>query len=364
MEDGIVTCLANEMDVTEDLALIAVTEANGEIDKAREIVRGLIPRYLFIKVKFIATRKERAGLIFLLAEKGRPDFILFRAIAETDTGWVFNNPVNVSPVIFFNTIRKYFTEQTTGPKLFDSQQLRAEIAKRLNAGALQYLFSLWGQPKTELIPESIPSEETSNQVSPIINDLISRLLEDIFIDKIKVDLDYDFMTDKNFRTITQELGLETSSDSGVKSQENSEQSEDLKVYLKGQFVIDPVNGIPAQELKVNDKAYVEVLDRSELAVSIGRLIGAYRMGMWRPIRCRIIEMTQLTGGRWKYRLKVTKGIYVDVLSFENIMVRHKPYTRGITSAHAAEEKSEINFVPLLVGLIAMMVIIVLLVVML
>ncbi|MCX6646240.1 MAG: hypothetical protein NTY09_07775 [bacterium] len=364
MEDGIVTCLANEMDVTEDLALIAVTEANGEIDKAREIVKGLIPRYLFIKVKFIAIRKEQAGLIFLLTEKGRPDFILFRAIAETDTAWVNSHPVNVPPANFFNTIRKYFTEQTTGPKLFDSQQMRAEIAKRLNASALQYLFSLWDQPKTELIPESIPSEEVTNQVGPIINDLISRLLEDIFIDKIKVDLDYDFMTDKNFRTIAQELGLETTTYSAVLSQEDPEHAEGLKVSLKGQFMIDPVNGIPSQELKVNDSAYVEVLDRSELGVSIGKLIGAYRMGMWRPVRCRIEEIVQLTGERWRFRLKVTKGIFVDVLSYENILVRNKPYTRRITPVKAAEEKSEMNFMPLLVGIVVMIAIIVLLVILL
>jgi hypothetical protein len=364
MEDGIVTCLANEMDVTEDLAQLAVTEANGEIDKAREIVRGLIPRYLFMKIKFIASRKEQAGLIFLLAEKGRPDFILFRAIAETDSAWVDSHPVNVFPVEFFNTIRRYFTEQTTGPKLFDSQKLRAEIAKRLNASALQYIFSLWDQPKTETRPESVSSGEINNQVGSIIHDLITRLLEDIFIDRIKVDLDYDFMIEKNFKAIAQDLGLESGSYTAVLTQEEPEQSEGLKVSLKGQFVIDPVNGIPSQELKVDDKVYVEIVDRSELGVSIGRLIGAYRMGIWRPVRCRIEEINQLTGGRWRFHLRVTKGIFVDVLSYESILVRNRPYNQLSTSANAPADKSEINMIPLFVGVIAVIVIIVVLAVLL
>ena len=361
MENGIVTVLASEMEVNEDLALKAVIEAEGDIDKARKIVQDLIPQFLFIKLKFTTNRKKQAGLVFLLAEKRRPEFVLFRTIAETDVFWVDSQSVSISPVDFFNMVKRYFTEKTTGSKLFDSQQLREAISKKLNATAVQYLFSLWDQPKSQYLSEEVPPEETFHQVGQILGNLFNKVLEDILIDRIKLDLDYDFMTRNEYDKVAPSLGLEPEVDKGEQADAVPVQSEKLKVCLKGQFVIDPVHGILVQELAVGDKAYVEIIDFSELAVSVGRLIGAYKMGMWRPVRCKVEEITKLTGERWKYRLKVTKGIFIETLSDENILVRTKTYAKEIPPLKVAENQGEISFIPLLAGIIVAIVLIMLIV---
>lgn len=361
MEDGNITSLANELDVSEEIALKAVNEADGEIDKARKIIREMMPRHLFIKVRFNAQRQEQAGLIFFLVEKGRPDFILFRAIAEKDVDWIKGHSVMVPPLDFFNAIRRYFTERSTGVNLFDSQQLRTAISNKFSAASVQYLFSLWDQPKTEIQPDT-PPDRAFQQVGTILHNLITTILEDILIDRTDVDLDYDFMSEKEFDEIAVGLGLQKESEENNDSGEESDSKEGLKVYLKGHFVIDPVYGKLVQELEIGDLVYAQINDNSEVGISIGRLIGAYRMGLWRPVRCKINEITKLTGERFKVSLKIARGIFIDVLSFEDILVRTNSLTKNPPSKKTpVEDISTVSFVPLLIAVVIAVVLILLLV---
>ena len=86
MSEEIVTSLVDEMHVTEELARSAVLQADGELDKARSILDGMVARYLLIQASFVSlkSRDSGGGLIYLIAEKGASDFILFKPITNNE----------------------------------------------------------------------------------------------------------------------------------------------------------------------------------------------------------------------------------------------------------------------------------------
>ncbi len=362
MEEGIVTTLVKEFNVKEDIVRLAVDEANGEIDGARKIILELMPRYLAIKARFISGRRTNAGLIFILTEKGRSDFILFRVIFETDLEYISSIPLKLPSVDFFDEIRQYFNEHSAGFKVYDSQKLRTGISKKLNGTALNYLFDLWDEPEVQIISENEP--DTYNQVGPILKQLLEAIIGEIIVDRANVELSYEFISESDFQANSSRFGLETESVENKDSKEESTASPGLQVYLVGRFVIDPVEGSLVKEIEVGDKAYVEILDRSDVAVTVGRLIGAYKLGFWRPIRAMVVDIAPLTGERRKVRLKVAKGIYINVLSFNDILVRTKRTVRSETTLSEKAAPDILGIFPILIGLVVIVGIILLLTVVL
>lgn len=360
MEDGIVTSLVRELNVKEDIVRLAVDEANGEIDGARKIILDLMPRYLAIKARFISGRRTSAGLIFILTEKGRSDFTLFRVIFETDVNYISSIPLSVPAADFFDEIRNYFNERAAGFKVYDSQKLRAGISKKLNGTALQYLFDLWDEPEVQVISETEPGD-TYNQVGQIVTQLLEGIVGEIIVDRANVELSYEFISESDFQANSSRFGLEVESVEKTKdAKEDTTTSTGLQVYLVGQFVIDPVGGSVVKEIQVGDTAYVEILDRSDVAVTIGRLIGAYKIGFWRPIRATVVNIISLTAERRKVRLRIGKGIYVNVLSFNDILVRTKRIARSETPLPEKATQDILGVFPILIGLVVIVGIILLL----
>jgi hypothetical protein len=359
MEEGIVTSLAKEFNVKEDIVRLAVDEANGEIDGARKIILELMPRYLAIKARFISGRRTNAGLIFILTEKGRSDFVLFRVIFETDLEFISSIPLSLPSVDFFDEIRQYFNEHSAGFKVYDSQKLRTGISKKLSGTALNYLFDLWDEPEIQVISENEP-DGSYNQVGPILTQLLEAIIGEIIVDRANVELSYEFISESDFQANSGRFGLENESVDKKDSKGESTASAGLQVYLVGRFVIDPVEGSLVKEIEVGEKAYVEILDRSDVAVTIGRLIGAYKLGFWRPIRATVVDIAPLTGERRKVRLKVAKGIYVNVLSFNDILVRTKRTVRSEIPLPEKAVPDILGIFPILIGLVVIVGIILLL----
>lgn len=359
MEDGIVTSLVRELNVKEDIVRLAVDEANGEIDDARKIILELMPKYLAIKARFISGRRTNAGLIFILTEKGRSDFILFRVIFETDLNYISSIPLSVPAIDFFDEIRNYFNERAAGFKVYDSQKLRAGISKKLNGTALQYLFDLWDEPEVQVITETEPGD-AYNQVGQILTQLLEGIVGEIIVDRANVELSYDFISETDFQANSSRFGLEVESVEKKDPEEEPTASTGLQVYLVGQFVIDPVEGSVVKDIQVGDTAYVEILDRSDVAVTIGRLIGAYKIGFWRPIRATVVNIISLTAERRKVRLRIGKGIYVNVLSFNDILVRTKRVARSETPLPEKATPDILGVFPILIGLVVIVGIILLL----
>lgn len=351
MDQDLVTSLVEELHVSEDLARIAVMESQGELEMAREILQGLLPKYLFIKAQFMTKRSDgNGGLIFILVEKGASRFRIFKTIFESDPEWVSKVNVRRSPAIINKIFEDYFGEHVSGRRAFDAQQLKDRLSSKLSPGGLQYLFDLWDCPKTEVIENSNPLD-TYHKPGDILYMLISTILAEILVEKIALSIDYDFYTEAQFGPIREKLGL-ASKDSGSYSLNGAKKlREGLKVYLKGRFAIDAVNGTPVHALETYDSVYCEIMDRSDVSVAVARLIGAYKQGLWIPVKGKITEISEAIGDRKKYRVMITPGVYVDVLSFTDLLVRTADFGPRERVQRSSDGSEEFNPLPLLIAVV-------------
>jgi len=351
MDQDLITSLVEELHVSEDLARIAVMESQGQLELAREILQGLLPRYLFIKAQFIPKRSSgNGGLIFILVEKGASRFTIFKTIFESDRDWI--NKVNVrrSPALYNKIFEDYFQKNVSGRRMFDAQQLKDRLSSKLNPGGLQYLFDLWNCPKTEVIENSNPLD-TYHKPGDILHMLINTVLGEILVEKITVTIDYDFYTEMQFGPVREKLGL-APTDSGRHAGTNAKKlNKGLKVFLKGRFAIDAVNGTPVHALETYDSVFCEIMDRSDISVSVARLIGAYKQGLWMPVKGKITEISEGIGDRKKYRVMVTPGVYVDVLSFTDLLVRTADFSSKEKVRPSSQSPEEFNPLPLLIAVV-------------
>jgi hypothetical protein len=351
MDQDLVTSLVEELHVSEDLARIAVMESQGELELAREILQGLLPRYLFIKAQFVPKRSgANGGLILILVEKGASRFTVFKTIFESDRDWLNGVNVRLSPAILNKVFEDYYKEHTGGHRMFDAQQLKDRLAAKLNPAGLQYLFDLWDCPKTEVIENSNPLD-TYHKPGDILHMLLLTVLGEILVEKISLTIDYDFYTEAQFGPIREKLGL-APKDSGRNSLSGPKKlREGLKVYLKGRFAIDAVNGTPVHALETYDSVYCEIMDRSDVSVSVARLIGAYKQGLWLPVKGKITEISEAIGDRNKFRVMVTPGVYIDVLSFTDLLVRTADFGPRERVQRSSDSTEEFNPLPLLIAVV-------------
>ncbi len=351
MDQEMITSLAEELKVSKDLARMAINEAAGELTKAREILDALIPQYLCIKAQFHSQRsKGGSGLVFIIKKKNAHKFLIFRTIYEKNREWAKNFSVHRPPDVFLRIIKDYFEIHSGDMPLFDAQKLKDGLAPLQDAVTLQHLFELWDNPKTNDADTADTKQSLSNPGS-ILKNLISSVLNEALVDTVNLELDYDFYSDSQFNAIRENFGLLSDTPDEEKNEELTEEKEkdEIKVYLKGRFMLDPVNGIPVHELNIGDTVYIEILDRTQVAKIVGEVIGAYKSGYWLPIRGKISETDEAVGDSTKFRLHVGHGAYVNVISINDLKVRsfHLTFRERITKAQ--EDSSNTSMTPILVA---------------
>lgn len=349
-----IALLVQELNVSEDLARIAVNEADGVLEKARDILSDLLPKYIIIKARFLTVRSDSCGgLIFICVEKNARDFIFIKTIQDFDRDWLRGISVYYSPEIFDRFFIEYFQDQRRSIRRYDAQKLKDSLKDSINPTSFNFLFKYWNQSKQEIFNEKDPRLPPEHPVS-VLKTAFEFTLSNILVQDVEVEVDYDFLTSSQFEAVRESLGVPSpdkdKSPSDTSNEKDSPQ-ERFRLYLKGQFIIDPVDGVLLEEVQLNDVLYCEILDRSEVAVSAGRIIGAYRRGAWFPVRGTVVEIDDMTGERRKYRLKIAPGIYVDVLSFTGFRVRAKPYSTEETFQRIKETNQNIYIIPFLIAMI-------------
>jgi hypothetical protein len=336
MDNDQITILAQEMKVSEEVAKVALDEASGVLEKAREILLELLPRYLVLKIKYLSQKTDRGGgLIFICINMRTVEFLKFTTLTYSNRDLLRGVLVQRPAGEFYQFISNYFEEHLTGSHIFDSQKLANDLTAAIQPIDLDFLFTEWDKPKPDvLIVEAGRTQDLTS--APVrLRMLFEKALADISLQRIEAEVDYEFFTSDKFVPLADILGLiiESSARTPVEKEPSKPPEELFKVYLKGHFIIDPVTGTPLEELQIGDFVYCEVVERSEIAVAVGRFIGAFRRGMWLPIRGVIVDIQDMAGDRKKYRLKLTTGVYVDVLSFIGFRVRtgHAHVNRVVTN---------------------------------
>ncbi len=357
MDQETVTNLAEELCVSKDLARVALVRAEGELEKARRILTGMLPRYLFVKVKFSIQQMDGdTGVIFLCVERGAKRFAILRTIVERDPECVQGINVYSAPEVFYRLVQEHVEGARQVSSIHDSNALREEILSRIGPARFQDLFATWDKPKSNYdevteFEENEVGESGPRDIGAILNSMFLASLGDIFYKLIRIELDYDFCTIEQYKAVRGKHGTKpTSGQESVAGHTKDE--EQFRLYLRGRLAIDPTNGIEVDALEIGDIAYCEIVDRSEVAITAARLIGAYKQGLWRAVRGRIMEVDELENDRTRFRLALARGVFLDTIVFNDLNVRCTDYkVENRTEVSVEEEEPMTSPLPLLIGVV-------------
>jgi hypothetical protein len=375
MIEEIVQTLAQELHVSEDLVQSAVSQADGELEKAREILLSILPRYLVIKVKYIISRSDgECGLIYICIERNSPDFRLFRIIVDTSADWIDGIDVRGPVDRFYMVLSERSSHPRSVSSVHEAQKLQERLMRYLVPSAFARFFDSWNVPKPDFILEKTAGKEEAKseekppeaaetpdeslehpggtagerKPGPRADSLVDRLrgmfkfaLEEITYKRIEeLEVDYDFMTSAKYSEILERLGIKPPDKAKARTEAGSEEKETFRLFLKGRILIDPTGGTPVDELDLGDLVFCDILDRSEVAQSAAQMIGVYKRGLWMPVRGRIKEMKRLEGDRYRIRIKLATGIYIDTVAFQNLRVRqHALSGQGETLSSRSSQNS-------------------------
>ena len=308
--------------------------------------------YLLVKIKFMSLKRTgNGGLIFFCVEKGRDSFLILRTLVVGDTEWVGNINVYEPAFDFYSTIKNFLNTARSGTYLYDAQVLKNGFLDKVNPGNFQGLFEL-GTPQTDssgIVGDNSSSVGKSPAVTLALTTIIDAILPEIFVEKLNFELDYEFADEATFDGMREKFELNPKI--SASRSDRKLDPERFKLYLKGQFVIDPVSGVSAGNLEPGNQVYVEITDRSDVALAAAKMVGAFKSGLWLPVRGLVVEIHDLVGERRRFRLRLSPGIYLDVLSYSTILVRNNDLSLTERLEHAEELNPLAGTLPLLISVL-------------
>lgn len=369
MDQYSITSLAQELNVSKDLARLAMDEAEGMLEKARDILQGLIPKYVFVKAKYSSRKSDgRNGLLLLCTEKGAESFLFYKAMVASSRDWLQDIVISRPPELMDRILDGFFKEHKSASLEFESAKLGEDLAKVVGGSTLQFMFDGWDKPKPE--SSGAPSKNMNNgSTTEKVIEIFETALSEILLQRVAVEVDYDFYTPSQFAPIAAALGIDLAVQKSEETprdaqEEKPKEVEDkFKLYLKGQFIIDPTGGTLVNDIKVGDFAYCDITDRGEVALAAGRLIGAYKKGLWLPIRGAVVEVLDMAGDRKQYRVQVAQAIFVDVLSFTGFRIRTNAMTARDVVLKAKDSSHGFGAMPLFIAIALVAALIILIIMM-
>ncbi|MFH1675727.1 MAG: hypothetical protein ABIC40_01795 [bacterium] len=310
--------------------------------------RGLT--HLLVKIKFIPLRRTgNAGLIFFCVEKGRDSFLILRTLVHIDTEWIENISISESAFDFYSIIKNFLNSVRSASSLYDAQVLKNGFLDKVSPSIFQGLFELGNSQVYTSNDENSPAAGKSQAVTLALTTIINAILPEIFVEKLNFEFDYEFADEPTFDDMREKFELNPRF--SPSKFDRKLDPERFKLYLKGQFVIDPVSGVAASNLEPGNEIYVEITDRSDVALAAAKMVGAFKSGLWLPIRGLIVEVHDLIGDRRRFRLRLSPGIYLDVLSFSSILVRNNDLSLTERLERAEELNPLAGTLPLLVSVL-------------
>ncbi len=352
-----------------------VEQADGEQSEAEVTPLDAGPIYLYIKVKFyVDASGADGGLIFICVEKGSDTFNFFRSIVEQAPAWVDGISVQNTPESFHNLFRNYFDSPKLGSMAYDAGRLDEALQRKIVPISFFSFFeteestepvdelegsdiSVQPEESAESEPFAVETDDESETgvqagVLAAIHSMIGAALEDFYMKRIEpLEVNCVFYTQLQYDEMLENLGLKPRVKTEEEKIREEEAKEVFKLYLKGRFTIDPVTGTPVAQLNVGDLVFCEIADRSEVAQSAAHSIGAYKRGLWLPIRGVIIEITQTREDHVRVRLKIGPGMFLDALAFGSLRVRCKPMSIDSQIQEATSQVVAANPMSLMIGLV-------------
>jgi hypothetical protein len=199
--------------------------------------------------------------------------------------------------------------------------LRQSLTFNMNADAVDALFQI-GREKVSEVDEYGKISEHDSLKQAVI-ELVKHAIDDLFMESVKLDVAIDALNGFQYDNL-KELFQDEPPDTEEETEEGKKPSkpfETFKVYMKGQFIIDPHAGVPVEELNVGDTIICDIIDDSPVACEVGKMLGVYRRGVWFPAKAKIVSIEDTLSGSQKITMRAGHGIYIIAVALNAVRIK-------------------------------------------
>ncbi|MCK8823750.1 hypothetical protein [Fuchsiella alkaliacetigena] len=258
--DSKLKVIQNATNLNKEEASLALDLAEGDIEKALEMVDYVEMVFLVLQIKFQIKQSggKVYGLISIIAN-GKQGDLLSLNIATAYNREVQETNIDISNEAFVQTIKQIRREQDSSYNL----EIKKAFNNTLNSAKIFDLFANVKENELELV---------SNQ--------LRQILGSVFESQVEVELNAEVITKAQAKQKTHlDLQIETEDiEEGATEEEQGEVAEEkeerdkLSIYLKCAPVISAIEGVKTENLEIGEEILVRIVDKREIGRYLADLI--------------------------------------------------------------------------------------------
>ena len=314
-----ITNLAVEFNIPESTAEACLIAASWDEDGARRVARLNRVEYLLVNIRFLGKNPiPHGGLLSLLFYRDSPRPIHFIGLV-------------LDGYDYFEQVSPYhpphdFIKAIANPNKLPKDEMpwfrvRDSVLLSLEPALIQSLFTFSGEKTTELRKDGRVVEH--DPLKDTLMKTIKPAIDNIYMESIHFELSTSFLNGFQYDNLIGQFNKEAQ-----KAEETAEPGkpprpieEVFKVYLKGQFVIDPNRGIAVKDLGTGDTVICDIIDPQPIAIQVGKMLGIYRRGVWFPAKGRIVGIEDSQSGTKRISIRVGHGIYIVARAINSVRIK-------------------------------------------
>ncbi len=318
---ALVESLTSDFGIPEEAAEACLVAAGWELEAAKKVANLSRVQHLLVSIRFLGRNPlPHGGLISILLARGatEPEHI----IGLTIDGYEYIEEISPHfPASDFIKAILYPPKRNRGDSTWLS--VKQSIILSLTPEAVEELFSNGGG---ETIAE-VSDEGTLLEHNPLkdaISELIKHHLDELFMESIKIEIAAEFLNGfqhDNLKLLLSDETVEKDEDPEEKKPKPHLPDVAFKVQLRGRLIIDPHQGVPVEDLQVGDTIICDIIDISSIATEVGKMLGAYKRGIWFPINGRIISLKEGLSGTKRIILVAGRGIYIVTSALNSVRIK-------------------------------------------
>jgi len=265
-----------------DEAEMSLEAAEGDVEKAVEMVELLRRDILILKLRFAGKRRIKTqGFVFCVANGREGKLYRLEAMA-THAREQLLTELTIDWEAFLESLRQYKEQLRINKQL--TRELRDNLQEFLRAEVLNSLF------------QRLRNDEIQEALAVLEDFLQKQINEDL-----ELDLDYELLTDFQYSE------NEEREEVGQKDQKGAEA--ELNFFLRTEPVIDPVNGRGVDSLEAGEMIMVRIIDNREVGRYLSHLLGGMEEEKRVPVAALVYGREELSSGRNLITVQFGPGIW-------------------------------------------------------
>ncbi|MCK4259238.1 MAG: DUF4899 domain-containing protein [Halanaerobiales bacterium] len=247
MEESKLKYICETEAISLDEAQMALELADGEIERALELVPYVEKSMILIHGKFVFGRTQKLYGIFRVLAQGKEATLLEVSLAMSYVKNELDAPLSANPEAF----QKIIEELSKETQITQVHSFLAGFYKQIKAAKISRMYHFI-------------KEDQKQELNDLFNNLISKLGGGV--EKVEVKLKTFLMT----RVQCEKKGF-LESESNILSN-NVDSSSGLTIYLETEPIISPLKGKTIEKFSIEEFIPLKIIDHREAGTYLGKVL--------------------------------------------------------------------------------------------